>query len=322
MKQNPLISIIIPVYNVEKYLNRCIYSIVNQTYSNVEIILVNDGSKDSSPLICDEWAKKELRIKVIHKKNGGLSDARNTGLRNASGDVISFIDSDDYIYHDMYKTMIGAMIDYNADLVVCGRNVVKDNLKTKKFCCGDTKIFTPSEALEELLLHRYVDEAAWDKLYRKELLVNLEFPLNEINEDIVIMPKIIQKANKIVHVGVALYNYCLNENSITRSNYTSKNSIIIKHMNDLNSFIKSQYPQLEKYVRIFNCNYSVSQLLILSNTINGKDNFIDDYNNYFNILKKNYFAFMKDNNTPIKKKIEATLLLFKVYNLVKKSKIS
>ena len=116
------ISVIVPIYNVEQYLRKCIDSIINQTYKNLEIILVDDGSWDNSPRICDEYAKRDNRIKVIHKKNGGLADARNTGLKMITGNYISFIDSDDYIEKTMYEKMIKVILKYNADIIECNLN--------------------------------------------------------------------------------------------------------------------------------------------------------------------------------------------------------
>ena len=120
MNQTPLISVIVPIYHVEQYLTRCVESLVNQTYSNFEIILVDDGSPDNCPKMCDDWAKKNSRIKVIHKENGGLSDARNAGMQIANGDVISFIDSDDWIDPKFFEVMLNVMQDDESDIVSCG----------------------------------------------------------------------------------------------------------------------------------------------------------------------------------------------------------
>ena len=119
-----MISVIVPIYNVEKYVNKCVGSIVNQTYTNLEIILVDDGSPDRCPEICDEWAKKDSRIKVIHKKNGGLSDARNAGMKIASGDYIAFVDSDDWIAPEMYERLLMAIKNDNSDIAACAVKMV------------------------------------------------------------------------------------------------------------------------------------------------------------------------------------------------------
>ena len=124
---NPLISVVVPIYNVDKYLDRCVESIIKQTYTNLEIILVDDGSSDNSPQICDNWNVKDKRIKVIHKENGGLSDARNVGLSFATGEIISFIDSDDWIEHEMFEKMLNRKKKDNSDIVSCGVKWVKED---------------------------------------------------------------------------------------------------------------------------------------------------------------------------------------------------
>lgn len=127
-KMNKLVTIIIPVYKVEKYLDDCLISIVNQTYKNLEIILVDDGSPDSCPSLCEQWAENDARIKVIHKKNGGLSSARNAGLKIATGDFIGFVDSDDWVELDMYAMMVKALEENDVDFVACKISAVNEKL--------------------------------------------------------------------------------------------------------------------------------------------------------------------------------------------------
>ena len=138
-RNDSLISIIVPVYNVEQYLSRCVDSLVNQTYHNIEIILVDDGSPDRSGEICDEYAKKDKRVKVIHQSNGGLSDARNTALDIAKGDYLMFVDSDDWIEPTMYEEMLSFMEKEQLDLVECGINLVTNNI-SNKYCCSSWSI--------------------------------------------------------------------------------------------------------------------------------------------------------------------------------------
>lgn len=176
---NELISVIIPVYKVEKYLDECIQSVINQTYKNLEIILVDDGSPDNCGKICDEYAKKDNRIKVIHKENGGLSSARNAGLDIARGEYISFIDSDDYVSKDFIKNMSIQMA--NADLIICGmKNVYKEDEKCdeKENVVIKNETLTFIEANQKLIKPKneiYV--TACNKLYRRELFDNLRFEI-------------------------------------------------------------------------------------------------------------------------------------------------
>ena len=179
-----LVSIIVPVYNVEKYLSKCIDSILAQTYKNLEIILVDDGSKDNSGTICDEYSKKDKRIKIIHKPNGGISDVRNHGLKIATGDYIGFVDSDDYIAEDMFETLVSLLEKNDADISIVsfyeyynGKLIgVREN--------ENVEIMNKVEAIKELLIDRKIQSYTWNKLFKKELFDGLQFPVGKNFEDI------------------------------------------------------------------------------------------------------------------------------------------
>lgn len=165
------ISVIVPIYKVEDYLHRCVESIINQAYTNLEIILVDDGSPDNCPKICDEYAEKDSRIKVIHKENGGLSDARNTGLLVATGEYISFIDSDDYIDINMYKSIITYMEEHDLDIAECGiKHVYNNKIKQNDKLDKSIHVFNSEEALKELMLERRFHQTVWNKLYKTKLI--------------------------------------------------------------------------------------------------------------------------------------------------------
>ncbi len=211
------ISVIIPVYNVEKYLSRCLNSVIEQTYRNLEIILIDDGSPDSSSRICDEYASKDNRIKVIHKKNGGLSSARNAGLAVCSGDYIFFIDSDDWLVDE---------------------NVLLEFIETAEknsadICYGLFNIATESDVKPKTNNNRYSDASlflysnphffsAWNKLYKRRLLPFLHFTNGRIHEDVDIIPRLTSEADKIVKLQKYTYNYYQNEASLTRSHFSQK----------------------------------------------------------------------------------------------------
>ena len=164
MKQ-PLISVIIPIYKVENYLNRCVESIVNQTYQNLEIILVDDGSTDKCPQMCHEWEKKDNRIKVIHKENGGLSDARNAGLHSATGEVISFIDSDDWINLKAFEGMLKSMQKDGSDIVSCGVKWVKGSGELLRIASAEEhEILNTHDAMQELLHDGKLKQHVWNKI--------------------------------------------------------------------------------------------------------------------------------------------------------------
>lgn len=213
------ISVIIPIYNVETYLTKCIDSVLNQTYQNLEIILVNDGSTDGCKRICDEYGRKyQKKIKVIHKKNGGLSSARNAGLDVAEGKLVAFVDSDDYIEPGMLEQLYKALIAYEADMSLCNLKVVfasqfkdkKHRELTVKWECMEQcnyweKIFEPDYA-------RFV--VAWNKLYRKKIWEKLRYPNGKINEDEFVLHEIVSQCDKIVYSSYVGYNYVQRNGSI------------------------------------------------------------------------------------------------------------
>lgn len=244
-KQEQLLTVIIPVYNVEKYINKCLESIINQTYKNLEIILVDDGSTDNSSYLCDEWQKKDSRITVIHKKNGGLSDARNAGLQIAKGELITFVDSDDYVMLDTYEQMIQAINSYEADIAVCGdffvdengENLAIQNVKE----LSDMEVFNSQKALEILCKDKYIVSHAWDKVYRRNVIINERFPTNHNYEDIYVMHKIFLNAKKIVHINQPKYFYVQRKGSIVKTPS-------IENQKDLLNAYKTRYDELDKIV--------------------------------------------------------------------------
>ena len=219
-----LISIIVPIYNVEKYLDKCINSIVHQTYKNIEIILVDDESPDNCPLICDEWAKKDKRIVVLHKKNGGLSDARNEGIKKAKGDYLCFVDSDDFIEEKYLEKLLESLIKHKTDVSQCGINYVDNNNKNIKTIGYDKDILiTGRNAIIESLNEHFIEnEVVWNKLYKKDIFNEIKFPNGKVHEDEYTTYKILYNEKNISIIKDALYNYRQSDNSIMRSNYSIK----------------------------------------------------------------------------------------------------
>lgn len=218
--QNKIVSIIVPVYNVEKYLDRCVESIVNQTYKNLEIILVDDGSPDNCSAMCDEWAKKDNRIKVIHKENGGVSSARNIAIKNATGDLIEFVDSDDFIDKNYTETLIG---DFdNSCLLVCGGyKIVSLNGNVKEFIPYEFKnkyIMENVEDFFDFVLSGYFDYTV-NKLYKSDIVKELRFDENKkIGEDRKFNTDYMRKATgDIKYAMTAGYNYMFNASSATHT---------------------------------------------------------------------------------------------------------
>ena len=235
MKNDQLISVIIPVFGVEKYLDRCIASVCNQTYRNLEIILVDDGSKDSSGNICDKWAKEDSRILVFHKSNGGLSSARNYGVAYAKGDYISFIDADDYIKENYIEYLYGLISKYSCDISICcyvktaDENVQfgeDENLHEKVLMSGRRACFyLLTEGYRYLI-------TAWGKLYKKHLVLTYLFPEGRIHEDEATTYKYYYNAKKVVVGNQQCYAYRYNPSSITHLLSSGKNHDAIKCLSE------------------------------------------------------------------------------------------
>lgn len=235
-----LISVIVPIYKVEKYLKQCIDSILNQTYKHIEIILVDDGSPDKCGKICDEYANKDNRIRVIHKSNGGLSDARNCGIKIARGDYIIFVDSDDYINEEMCEKLLFYAITYKVDIVSCNFSYVyNDQLKENNMSIKE-KFFldTGRNILKKYFFDYSVDlNVVWNKIYKKELFFMSEkifFPKGKYYEDNFTVYKLYNKAKKVVLLNEVLYYYKKREDTIT-SKFT------LKHLKDSLDYIKDYY---------------------------------------------------------------------------------
>lgn len=207
------ISVIVPVYNVENELERCVKSICSQTYRNLEIILVDDGSTDRSGKICDELAKEDERIKVIHQKNAGLAAARLTGYQKSSGGVIGFVDSDDYIKDSMYEMMINEMNNTNADIVFCDYSSITNNKKRNTYFAADNKLFNKNEALK-YIANDEIKSFMWNKLYKKDILKADDFYIGRLMEDYLCMADIFRRCTVVAYFHNAFYNYVRRENSI------------------------------------------------------------------------------------------------------------
>ena len=279
-----LISIVVPVYKVEEYLGKCVESLINQTHKKIEIILVDDGSPDNCPKICDDYGLRDKRIKVIHKKNGGLSDARNAGLKEAKGEYVLFVDSDDYIDLDACQRFIN-IIDLNSckpDVVVGNARRIENDRIVEMAHKFDSKgaIVTGEEYLKKELKSNSMYMAAWLNLYNREFLISndLFFKYGLIHEDEQFTPRVFLKADRVIGTDITFYNYLIREGSIT----TQKNKI--RNAEHLISTCK----ELEKiYEKIDNQEL---KLLLL-------DNLVNKYLNVFQVagLHNKKYSYLIDN---------------------------
>lgn len=251
----PKFSIIIPIYNAEKYLNRCILSIINQTYRDFEIILVDDGSKDNSGTICDKYAENDARIKVIHQNNSGVSTARNAGLKNAVGDYIIFVDSDDYIEFDMLEKIKYILDKYDVDCIIYNLNNIIE-----------TKYVDEDELIENMikLIKTETINAPWNKLYKRNIIekYNIQYDERiEIGEDLLFSIKYISKIKKVYLLNERLYNYVIENNNSLTTKYKENKYGQLMFVNDrikkiLKDYNDEKLLECEKYIRlknIFSC---------------------------------------------------------------------
>ena len=255
-----LISVIVPVYKVEAYLDRCVQSIVDQIYRNLEIILVDDGSPDNCGAMCDAWAKKDSRIKVIHKENGGLSDARNAGMAAATGEYIAFVDSDDWLDVQMYQHLHEAMTETDSDIASCGaRRVWLDGTPARELLGVNRDCVLEQEAaMEALLTAQGLVMTVWNKLYRRSLVDGVKFLVGMIHEDEFWSWQVIARAKRVVTVKESYYNYLQRGSSIMGAGFTEKRFVVIQAKIERQKYIEANMPRLKDTGRadmVFTCMY-------------------------------------------------------------------
>lgn len=284
---NPLVSVIVPVYRVENYLHRAVDSLINQTYTNLEIILVDDGSPDRCPQICDEYAGQDSRIKVIHKPNGGLSDARNTGLAIASGDYLVFLDSDDYLHIKAIEILISEAIRHKACIVCCGMNIVdSDNNIYDHRKCDENFVSNNIDATKLLLQDRFPHNFACGKLYKRELFDNLQFPVGRLYEDTATTYLAVNRAKSVLCLKDCLYYYERGREGNITSELSSAKAAKSYYHGCLNSldrirFCKNNSNYLDMMPTVYRQLFSWSKLCLESAIKSGKK----EYLNYFTEVK-------------------------------------
>ncbi len=258
-----LITIIIPIYNVEKYLRECLDSVINQTYKKLQIILIDDGSNDNSGKICDEYKEKDNRIEVMHKANGGVSSARNAGLKIAKGDYITFVDGDDYLDKDYCEKLLRKLKENDVECVICGYNrLYEKNLEvvTK----GENLRITNKEFLDNILNVQGGAGIACAKLWKKNAVINIKF--NEeikIAEDSLFGIQAAKNVNNVYILNEALYNYRFNKNSAVRRYNKDFANICLKSMKAAKEYIEKEYANDESVIKKFN-NYIAYHILLIS----------------------------------------------------------
>ncbi len=303
-----LITVIIPVYNVEKYLARCVDSIRKQTYSHLEILLVDDGSTDSSGALCDTLAAEDERIRVIHQENGGVSKARNTGIANAKGKYLAFMDSDDYAELDIISYLYGLVQKFHCPMALCGYTVVTHG---KEFKRGDGSEFTLSahDAIESTLYHRDpINISFWGKLFERRLFQGVKCPEGKLFEDVGTLYKLYMASETIACGLQSKYYYFIRENSITTGSFSPAKLDMLEMTDQMGRDVCKAYPDLEKGVlrrRVY-ARFSTLNKMILRG---GGDSFAAERKEIINFIKENAFSVLLDSNAPRRDKIGIMSLL-------------
>ena len=245
MAELPLITVIVAVYKVEKYLDQCVRSITEQTYRNLEIILVDDGSPDNCGAMCDVWAEKDSRIRVIHKKNGGLADARNAGIEAATGELIGFVDSDDWIEAEMFQMLYNQMRSANSDISSCGIVLFWDSGRPDAaLTVKGTVILNAKAAMKAIIEESWIKQPVCNKLYKRNLISKLTFPVGKSHEDAFWTYQAVAQAQSVSVSDEMLYHYRQRDNSIMGSAYSLKRLDFIEAKRQMLAFLKENHSDL------------------------------------------------------------------------------
>lgn len=319
LKMEPLISVIIPVYNVEKYLKRCLDSVLKQTYKNTEIILIDDGSQDNSSNICDEYLNKDSRIRVFHKDNGGLSSARNYGIDHSKGQYIMFVDSDDYLDLHCIEFLYDLISKGNCLLSICSLYVVYERTGYKRDCGTHRIVKLKSEdAISKLCYHDEVDTCAYAKLYNKKLFDTIRYPEGKIFEDIGTTYKLFALSGEIMCGFFPLYYYVKRPGSIVTSAFSLRKLDFIEMTDQMADFVEERYPNLSKATcrrRVFARISTLNQILkddSLNDVVKCKEKEIVSF------IRRHSISVLLDLRAPFRDKIAICLIYLNinVYKLV------
>jgi len=251
-----LISVIVPVYKTERLLNRCVESLVNQTYKNLEIILIDDGSPDNCPKMCDEWAEKDKRIKVFHLENSGVANARNTALKQASGSYIAFADSDDYLEPDMYERLINAAERHSADIVMCAYQINDESRGTDRL-----RAVPKNKAIKCICMGDYNYGVLWNKLYKNSIVKGIEMPDLKYSEDLVFNFSAFCNAKIIAQSDLKLYHYYQNDESAVHKTFDKSNYDAVKARKTIFEKVSSELKDYAVY------GYVLSLFVFLNSVI-------------------------------------------------------
>lgn len=302
--KKPLISIILPIYNVQNYLPKCMLSLMEQSYSELEIIMVDDGSEKTCADLCDKFKNLDNRIVVYHKKNGGLSDARNYGIERAHGDYVTCVDPDDYVDKDYIEYLYNLICKYQSKMSICQHRVKYDNGTVRDYGNnGDEKLDT-SLCLERMLYHDVIDTSAWAKLYHYTLFNKVRYPKGKLFEDIGTTYALMMQCDNIAVGYESKYNYIFHENSIVNSEFKESKFDLLEMTDKMGRHVVAVYPQLKDAV----IRRKVYARLSTLNQMFKTDGYKDERNTIIKYIKENKKKILKDNKAPKRDKVAIVLL--------------
>jgi len=321
----PFISVIVPVYRVEQYLKKCVYSLLAQTYDNYEILLIDDGSDDNCPRMCDQYGKMDDRVKVFHKKNGGLSDARNYGIQRMQGTHAVFVDSDDYVTNTYLADLAKLVEEYNADIAIIKAIAVNEEGNILEFSKSSGKIekLSVAEALKRMLYRQGFGVAAWGKIYSKEIIKKYPYPIGIYYEDLATTYKMISNSGLIVYWDKINYYYVQRSGSIIHRKPSEKELAGIDLAEEIIRYMECSYPEV---VSAAICRYNAKILEYIPCLMTNTSDNIRTYKFLRSKLLKYYQAIMMDSNISKNTKIRSsavilgympTILVWKSSNFIK-----
>lgn len=308
----PLISIVLPIYNVSAYLPRCMDALFKQTYKNIEILMIDDGSKDNSGELCDQYAKEDPRVVVFHKENGGLSDARNYGIKRATGEYITCIDPDDDVDIDYVEYLYMLLEKYDTKMSICQLRVSFENGKIKDNGYKGDEELSAEFCLERMLYHDVIDTTACAKLYHKSLFENIEYPFGKLFEDIGTTYALMMECDGIAVGYETKYSYMIRDGSIVTSEFNIKKLDLLEMTDKMAADVLVVYPSLQSAVqrrRVYARLSTLNQMLDTESCSQEKAEIIE-------FIKANRKNIISDPRAPKRDKI-AVILLSISYNLYK-----
>ena len=300
-----MISVIVPVYNVENYLDKCVQSIMAQTYREFELILVDDGSPDRCPQLCDAYPQMDRRVSVIHKANGGLSDARNVGVDQAKGEYVTFIDSDDFVSHDYLETLWNLLIKYNADIAVSGICTFNEDKKINGLKKKQEYCYDPTEALEHMLYQNTLDTSACAMLLPMQIVCDNPFPVGKYHEDEFTTYKYYSSVKTVAVTTRSQYFYCQRTGSIMHT-FSKANMDELDAADNLVEFCEKNYPELLKAANSKKFS-DYCQVLLSFNNLEKVE--LSTYQRITDYLKEVQLSILLDSKTRFKNRVAALLLL-------------